>query len=147
MLRTSSSCSRQRIGTRSSTRRASSAGRCSTRGGSRPSAGCSTFSPPERRRVDAAALTVGSPEPECRCEGRDVLRRDAHRVPRVTVDIGRIGIWTAAFEAHPSAAAKEAAQEIEALGYSTLWLNETPGRDPFLMSALLLSAPSTLKLA
>jgi probable F420-dependent oxidoreductase len=65
----------------------------------------------------------------------------------VTVDIGQIGIWTSAFEGQPSAAAREAAQEIEALGYSALWINEATGRDPFVMSTLLLSATSTLKLA
>jgi probable F420-dependent oxidoreductase len=65
----------------------------------------------------------------------------------VTVDIGQIGIWTAAFEGHPSAVAGEAAREIESLGYSALWINETTGRDPFVLSALLLSATSTLKVA
>jgi len=34
----------------------------------------------------------------------------------VTIDVGRVGIWTAAFEGHPSARAREAAQEIEAMG-------------------------------
>lgn len=65
----------------------------------------------------------------------------------MTIDIGQVGIWTAAFDAHPSSAAKEAAQEIEALRYPALWLNEATGRDPFVMSTLLLSVTSTLKLA
>lgn len=63
------------------------------------------------------------------------------------VDLGRIGIWTATFEGHPSRAAQEAAQHLEALGFRTLWINETTGRDPFVMAGLLLSATSTLVVA
>jgi probable F420-dependent oxidoreductase len=65
----------------------------------------------------------------------------------VTIDLGRIGIWTAALEAHPSPRAQEAAQELEAMGYPVLWINEATGRDPFVLATLLLSATSTLKLA
>ena len=63
------------------------------------------------------------------------------------MDLGRVGIWTAAFDAHPSAAAQEAAVELEQLGYRTLWLNEATGRDPFVMAGILLSATSTLTVA
>ena len=63
------------------------------------------------------------------------------------MDIGRIGIWTSALEAHPFGAAREAAQQLEAMGYPILWLNETTGRDPFVLASMLLSATSTLKLA
>ena len=65
----------------------------------------------------------------------------------MTIDIGRIGIWSAAFEAHSSSRAREAAQELEAMGYPVLWINEATGRDPFVLATLLLSATSTLKLA
>src|SRR5690606_14693255 len=65
----------------------------------------------------------------------------------MTIDIGRVGIWTGALDAHPMAVAQEAAREIEALGYPTLWVPEAVGREPFVNSALLLSATSTLKLA
>jgi probable F420-dependent oxidoreductase len=63
------------------------------------------------------------------------------------VDLGRVGIWTAAFDAHPSAKVQAAAVELEGLGYRTLWLNEATGRDPFVMAGLLLSATSTLTIA
>ena len=63
------------------------------------------------------------------------------------MELGRKGIWTAAFDAHPSAAAQAAAVELEGLGYRTLWLNEATGRDPFVMAGLLLSATSTLTVA
>ena len=65
----------------------------------------------------------------------------------MTIDIGRIGIWSAAFEAHSSSQARAAAQELEAMGYPVLWINEATGRDPFVLATLLLSATSTLKLA
>jgi probable F420-dependent oxidoreductase len=63
------------------------------------------------------------------------------------VELGRVGIWTTAFDGHPSAAAKEAAVELEDLGYRTLWLNEATGRDPFVMAGLILSATSRLTVA
>jgi probable F420-dependent oxidoreductase len=63
------------------------------------------------------------------------------------VDLGRVGIWTAALDAHPTAAAREAALELEGLGYRTLWLNEATGRDPFVMAGLLLSATTGLTVA
>ncbi|WP_236794437.1 TIGR03620 family F420-dependent LLM class oxidoreductase [Amycolatopsis sp. GM8] len=63
------------------------------------------------------------------------------------MELGRVGIWTAAFEGHPSAAARSAARELEDLGYRTLWLNETTGRDPFVMAGMLLSATSKLIVA
>jgi len=65
----------------------------------------------------------------------------------VTIDLGPIGIWTASLEAHPASVAQDAAREIESLGYSALWLNETTGRDPFVLSSLLLAATSTLTVA
>ncbi|HYD10198.1 MAG TPA: TIGR03620 family F420-dependent LLM class oxidoreductase [Acidimicrobiales bacterium] len=63
------------------------------------------------------------------------------------IDLGPIGIWTASLEGHPASVAQDAAREIESLGYSALWLNETTGRDPFVLSSLLLSATSTLTVA
>lgn len=65
----------------------------------------------------------------------------------MTIDIGRVGIWTGALDGHPTSAAQEAAQEIESLGYSTLWLPEAVGREPFVASATLLGATTSLKLA
>lgn len=61
--------------------------------------------------------------------------------------LGRVGIWTVAFDSHPSREAQIAAQELEEMGYRTLWLNEAVGRDPFVMAGLLLAATSTLTVA
>ncbi len=65
----------------------------------------------------------------------------------MTIDIGRVGIWTSALEAQPAEVARHAAQEIESMGYPILWVNETTGRDPFVLSTMLLSSTSRLKLA
>ena len=65
----------------------------------------------------------------------------------MALDIGRVGIWTSTFDAHPAARIQEAAQEVEALGFPTLWIPEATGRDPFVTSGLLLAATSTLRLA
>ena len=46
-----------------------------------------------------------------------------------------------------SVANREAAQELEAMGFPILWINETTGRDPFVLATMLLAATSTLKLA
>ncbi|MBO0731110.1 MAG: TIGR03620 family F420-dependent LLM class oxidoreductase, partial [Acidimicrobiaceae bacterium] len=39
------------------------------------------------------------------------------------------------------------AQQLEALGFPILWINETTGRDPFVLATMLLSSTSSLKLA
>src|SRR5262249_36639156 len=62
-------------------------------------------------------------------------------------DIGRVGIWTSALEGQPADRARQAAQALEALGFPILWINETTGRDPFVLATMLLSSTSTLKLA
>jgi probable F420-dependent oxidoreductase len=56
------------------------------------------------------------------------------------MDIGRIGIWTSAFEQQPWSAAAEAAAELDELGYGALWYPEGRGRDTFAQGALILSA-------
>jgi probable F420-dependent oxidoreductase len=56
------------------------------------------------------------------------------------MDIGRIGIWTAAFEQQPWSAAAEAAAELDDLGYGAIWYPEGRGRDTFAQAALILSA-------
>jgi probable F420-dependent oxidoreductase len=64
-----------------------------------------------------------------------------------TIDLGRVGIWTGAFDAVSSSEAQERAVELEEMGFTTLWLPETVGRDPFVTATLLLAATTTLKLA
>jgi probable F420-dependent oxidoreductase len=63
------------------------------------------------------------------------------------VDIGRVGIWTFAFELHPAAQAREAAAAIEDLGYGAIWIPEAMGREAFAHSALLLAATKRIPVA
>ncbi len=63
------------------------------------------------------------------------------------IDIGRVGIWYGGIDALPTPDARRAAQVVEELGFGALWVAEAVGRDPFVSSAVLLSATSTLKLA
>jgi probable F420-dependent oxidoreductase len=63
------------------------------------------------------------------------------------VDIGRVGIWYGSIDALPTPEAQRAARLIEELGFGALWVAEAVGRDPFVSSAVLLSATSRLALA
>ncbi|MFI6290130.1 TIGR03620 family F420-dependent LLM class oxidoreductase [Nonomuraea sp. NPDC050790] len=62
-------------------------------------------------------------------------------------ELGRIGIWTFAFDGCPAAEVREAAAEIEELGYGTLWFGEGFGRDSVSQSWLLLSATRRMTVA
>lgn len=61
--------------------------------------------------------------------------------------LGRVGLWTFQLDLQPAPVAREAAAELEALGYPALWLPEAVGRDPFVNSALLLEATKGLTVA
>ena len=63
------------------------------------------------------------------------------------VDIGRVGIWYGMIDALPTPDAQRAASTIEELGFGALWVAEAVGRDPFVASAVLLSATDRLPLA
>ena len=63
------------------------------------------------------------------------------------MDIGRIGIWTAALDQQPGARAQEAAAEIEALGFGALWFPEALGREAFTSAAVLLAGTRRLVIA
>lgn len=62
-------------------------------------------------------------------------------------DLGRVGIWTFALDAQPTAVAQEMAAEIEALGYGAIWVPEAVGRDPMVNAFLLASATDRIKVA
>jgi len=65
----------------------------------------------------------------------------------MTIDIGRTGIWCGVFDAHPTVEVQRACAELEALGYSTVWLPEAVGRDPFVAASTCLAATDGLRLA
>jgi len=63
------------------------------------------------------------------------------------MDVGRVGIWTGTLDIQPAAQAREAALEVEALGYGALWVPEAVGREVTTHAAVLLSATSRLVVA
>lgn len=69
------------------------------------------------------------------------------RMANKNFDLGRVGIWTGVLDAVPSAEARRIAAGLEELGFPTLWIPETIGRDPFVSASLLLSATETLRIA
>ena len=63
------------------------------------------------------------------------------------MDITGVGIWTFALDLQPASASKEAAAELEELGYKALWVPEAANREAVANAGLLLSATSTMVVA
>ena len=59
----------------------------------------------------------------------------------------RAGLWTYHLDLLPASAAREAAAELEELGYGVLWLPEAVNREPFVNSAMLLGATQRMIVA
>ncbi|KAB2341015.1 TIGR03620 family F420-dependent LLM class oxidoreductase [Actinomadura rudentiformis] len=62
-------------------------------------------------------------------------------------DLGQVGLWTFAFEGQPATRVREAAAELEELGYGALWFGEGLGRDTVSQAWLLLSATQRIVVA
>ena len=62
------------------------------------------------------------------------------------MDVKKLGVWYF-LDGMPAAAAAEAAQRIENLGYGTLWIPETAGRNPMVLASWLLANTQTLNVA
>jgi hypothetical protein len=60
---------------------------------------------------------------------------------------GEIGIWSSDLNRVAAPQAREAAVEIEELGYAALWFGEALGREAFTNASLLLCATSQLVVA
>lgn len=63
------------------------------------------------------------------------------------MNLGRVGVWTFAFEAQPWTKVAEAAAELEELGYGAIWIPEAVGREALSQSALLLGATKRVVIA
>mgnify|MGYP001602522458 CR=1 FL=1 len=61
-------------------------------------------------------------------------------------DLATLGVWTHT-EALPASDSIALAQRIESLGYSTLWLPETMGKDPFALIGMLGATTTELRFA
>jgi probable F420-dependent oxidoreductase len=63
------------------------------------------------------------------------------------MNLGKVGIWTFAFDATPWPRAVEVLAEVEELGYGALWVPEVVAKDALVHSALLLSASERIVIA
>lgn len=64
------------------------------------------------------------------------------------MDLGKVGIWTNEIDRLPNVEARDVLQEIEGLGYGSLWLGESSRRREALVnSALVLSATDRIVVA
>lgn len=63
------------------------------------------------------------------------------------MNLSGLGIWTAQFDFYPATLVRDAAQELEALGYGSLWIGENVGREPISQSAILLGATREIVVA
>jgi len=61
--------------------------------------------------------------------------------------LGKLGLWTFQLDVQPMREAQKFAAQIEELGFSTVWVPEAVGREPFASTALLLSGTEKLILA
>jgi probable F420-dependent oxidoreductase len=63
------------------------------------------------------------------------------------MDLGRVGIWTFNLDQWPAPEAREAAQELQQLGYAAVWLPETFTREAIANASLLLGATDEIVVA
>ena len=61
--------------------------------------------------------------------------------------IGRVGIWSGQFDFSPAPVVRDAAREVQDLGYGALWTGEAVGREVLTAAQLLLAATDTLVVA
>jgi probable F420-dependent oxidoreductase len=64
-----------------------------------------------------------------------------------TLNLGKVGLWTAELDLQPMARAQETIVQLEAMGFGTVWVPEAVLREPFASTALLLSATKKMVLA
>jgi probable F420-dependent oxidoreductase len=64
-----------------------------------------------------------------------------------SMELGPIGIWTAQFDYQPAAKAREAAAELEQLGFAAIWFPESVGRESLTHAGLLLGATRRIAIA
>jgi probable F420-dependent oxidoreductase len=71
----------------------------------------------------------------------------AQTVGAARVQLSGVGVWTAHLDFHPAAEVRMFAAELEDLGYTSVWVGENRGREPFTQAAILLAATSRLTVA
>ncbi|NBE92147.1 TIGR03620 family F420-dependent LLM class oxidoreductase [Nonomuraea sp. KC401] len=76
-------------------------------------------------------------------------------MPEASIDVaalkrrmGRVGVWNATLTSESAPVERDAAAEIESLGFGTLWFGETPaGKESLVHAALLLDATQSMMIA
>ncbi|HUR03267.1 MAG TPA: LLM class F420-dependent oxidoreductase [Nonomuraea sp.] len=76
-------------------------------------------------------------------------------MPEMTIDVaalkqrmGRVGVWNSTLGGEPASFEREAAAELEGLGFGTLWVGESPkGKEALAHSAILLGATRRMLIA
>jgi probable F420-dependent oxidoreductase len=69
-------------------------------------------------------------------------------VPALRQQLGPVGVWSGHIGGERAADERDAAKEIEALGYGALWIGEAPtNKESFSHAGILLGATSTLTVA
>ena len=63
------------------------------------------------------------------------------------MDIGRVGLWTFLLDEHPTTRVRDLVQEIEDMGWPTLWRPESTGRDVLVAASVMLDATTNLIVA
>jgi probable F420-dependent oxidoreductase len=63
------------------------------------------------------------------------------------LNLKKIGIWTGALENQPAQKAREAAAELQELGYGAIWFSEATGREALTQAGLLLGGTSRIVVA
>lgn len=63
------------------------------------------------------------------------------------MDIGRVGIWGNDLNFQPARTMREAARDLDALGYGALWIGEALYREPLVNAGVLLSATERMVVA
>jgi hypothetical protein len=64
-----------------------------------------------------------------------------------SMDLGTAGIWTSQFDFQPAAKAREAAADLEKLGFGAIWFPESVGRESLTHAGLLLGATKRIVIA
>jgi probable F420-dependent oxidoreductase len=64
-----------------------------------------------------------------------------------SINLGSIGIWTAQFDYQSAAKVRDAAAEIERLGFGAIWFPESVGRESLTHAGILLSATGRIVVA
>ena len=76
------------------------------------------------------------------------MSADPARRDRLRGQLGRVGVWLTLLGLQSAAAERDAAAEIERLGYPALWFGETAvNKEAFVHAAILLAATRRITVA